>query len=155
MIPIRKEMEILDRYVELEEVRLKTPISLIYNVNNKIDVNTFVIPSFMIQPLIENVIWHGLAPQKRAGQITVKFEIKGEHLYIEIADNGVGISEKIEKEKTHSTEIVVKRLELLSKQYNTKFEFERENKRDEKGDIMGCVVSITIPKIILDEGTDR
>ena len=145
---IQQEMDMIDRYVKLEEVRLKKTIQLSYTIGSNVDINSSHIPSFIIQPIIENAVWHGLAKKEGVGSIQMKFSSNQEILTVKIIDNGKGISAELSpKKRSHSTDIVLKRLSLLSKQYNYSFRFNRINRVDEKNRILGCETELTLPQI--------
>lgn len=90
-IPLREELDTLKMYVELENERLKRKFEFNLSVEDQVDLGQEV-PSLMIQPYVENAIWHGLMPLegKRPGILDIKVFGRGDDLFIEIFDNGVG-----------------------------------------------------------------
>lgn len=116
---LSQEISHIDQYLELEDIRLEKKINVSWNIqpNVKVDITPF--PLFILQPLVENAIWHGLSsPAVEDPQI--KFDIAwfDDCLEIRIHDNGVGLQDpqrnKTQK-KHHSrgTAIVKERLSLL------------------------------------------
>lgn len=90
-IPLREELDTLKMYVELENERLKRKFGFNLTVDDQVDLEQQV-PSLMIQPYVENAIWHGLMPLegKRSGILDIKVLGTQNDLFIEIFDNGVG-----------------------------------------------------------------
>lgn len=89
-IPLRRELEFLDRYLEIEKVRFGPRL----HVQQEIDPETLdaQVPNFLLQPLVENAIRHGIAPHARPGRIDLRFRRRDDRLQVEVADNGAGLS---------------------------------------------------------------
>ena len=105
-IPITKEIELLELYVKLEHHRFKDKFEYSIVIDSTINVNDFNIPPMLIQPYIENAIWHGLRYKKEKGNLLVSMEqIDEETILICIEDDGVGR----EKSKRLKTENQLKR----------------------------------------------
>ena len=85
-IPFEKELEHMHNYVDLEQLRFGEKIILDENY----EYVNFVIPSLVMQPLVENAIKHGLLPKAGGGVIRVNTSRRGDGVLIEIADNGIG-----------------------------------------------------------------
>ena len=90
-LPLRREMDVVERYVAIEQVRFGDRI----RVETEIPADTAaaLVPNFLLQPLVENAIRHGLQPQSSDGLLKITARRDGEHLRIEVADNGVGLRE--------------------------------------------------------------
>lgn len=91
-ISLSKELEILNLYIGLEHYRFKDKFQYTLNVENNIDEDEFKIPPMLVQPYIENAIWHGLRykDENELGQLNVQFSQANENLKVEITDNGIG-----------------------------------------------------------------
>jgi two-component system LytT family sensor kinase len=89
-IPLRDELSFTDDYLAIEVVRFG-PEKL--RVEKHIDLDTLdvLVPSILLQPLIENSIKHGLEPRIHGGTVTVRSRMQGDRLMIEVSDDGVGI----------------------------------------------------------------
>lgn len=109
-ISLAQELDMLENYVELEELRLKEKITYSVLVDKTIDSENTFLPPLILQPFVENAIWHGLMhnKEKMNGLIKVSIQTEGLHLKCSIEDNGVGR----EKAKTMSTDAVGKRKSL-------------------------------------------
>ncbi len=90
-ITIEEEIARLVLYLESEKMRLDNLLE--YNIicNKDIDKKTFLIPTMLLQPLVENAIWHGIIPSERKGQVVIYFNRVENRLNITIEDNGIGI----------------------------------------------------------------
>lgn len=101
-IPITKEIELLELYVKLEHHRFKDKFEYSIVIDSTINVNDFNIPPMLLQPYIENAIWHGLRYKTEKGNLLVSMEQKDEEtILICIEDDGVG-REKSKKLKTEN-----------------------------------------------------
>lgn len=95
-ITLKEEVEFCQDYLSIEKARLDERLKVEWDIEAKL-MNT-VIPPFIIQPLIENSIKHGIHPQENGGRIIIKAEEKNSELKITVADNGSGISSRKLKE---------------------------------------------------------
>ena len=89
-IPLQKELEILKIYVELEHFRFKDQFEFDIKVDELIDEDDFTLPPMLIQPYIENAIWHGLRYKKESGKLLLELNQKNDNLLVTISDNGIG-----------------------------------------------------------------
>lgn len=120
LIPIDKEIESLQNYLELEQLRFNNKFDFTISKSNDIE-DDVVLPPLLLQPFVENAIIHGVIPKKEKGEIDISFSIKDESLICVIQDNGVGINQsKINKEnsvlahKSMAIDIIKKRLERIA-----------------------------------------
>jgi two-component system LytT family sensor kinase len=90
-IPLKKEIELLDLYTKLEHFRFQDKFDYSIDVDETIDVEEFQIPPMLLQPYIENAVWHGLRYKTEKGHlnITIRPNYKDE-LSITISDDGIG-----------------------------------------------------------------
>jgi sensor histidine kinase YesM len=86
LIPFRKELEHLEDYIVLEKVRFEDRIQFV----KELEVEEFLIPPLILQPIVENAIKHGLLRTKKGGTIKLKTKSEKDQIVIEITDNGVG-----------------------------------------------------------------
>lgn len=90
-VTLRENVEYLHAYLEMEQLRFKDSFSATVKVDAAIDDEEIVVPSLMIQPLVENAVWHGLLLKEGKKKITVRFSANGSHIICSIEDNGIGI----------------------------------------------------------------
>jgi sensor histidine kinase YesM len=90
LIPLRSEIGILREYVQIERVRLGT--RMVFSVDAREDALDILVPSMILQPLVENAIQHGIRQRREGGAIQLRAFSKGERLHLEVVDDGPGIS---------------------------------------------------------------
>jgi len=91
-ITVGKEMEILSKYIEIMQIIYKGNIEFIISVDPAI--KSCLIPSFILQPIVENSIHHGINPAEKGGVIKISGRAEDESLVFEVDDNGSGIQEE-------------------------------------------------------------
>lgn len=91
-ISLAEELELLALYIELERLRFDNKFSYHVHVSKNIDPKIYQVPPLILNPIVENAIWHGLLPvhQKRDARLTLDASIENGKLVIVIDDNGVG-----------------------------------------------------------------
>jgi two-component system LytT family sensor kinase len=92
-VPLRSELSFTDDYLDIEVVRFGADK---LHVEKEIDPNTLdvLVPSILLQPLIENSIKHGLEPRIHGGTVTLRSRLTGDRVIIEVADDGVGMGDR-------------------------------------------------------------
>lgn len=125
-ISLEEELNALSYYLEIEATRLGEDFTYRLEVASSIDTASVMIPPLLLQPFVENAIWHGLMPsdepeKKLAIRITQKNE---QLLEFEIEDNGIGLKKATEirnrstmRRKSHGMEITQRRIELFNRNY--------------------------------------
>ncbi len=88
-VPLREELDFTDDYLDIEVVRFGEKLRVVKEISP--DTLDIIVPSMLLQPLIENSIKHGLEPRISGGTITLRSRIADERLLLEIEDDGVGI----------------------------------------------------------------
>lgn len=123
LIPLGKELEMLTLYVELEQVRFKRTFEFEMKMPAAIDEHEIVLPPMLIQPLLENAIWHGLMPLKdRKGKLCLMFSTENKVLKIVIEDNGIGREQSLQAKMNvdhHSMalDLVKERIKMVKQLY--------------------------------------
>lgn len=150
-VSLEDEMLTLNSYIELESLRFKEKIQVKLHIDPDIDPETTFIPSMLLQPLIENAIWHGLLPKEQEGLLSISMQAKEDILECKIEDNGVGrersqaFKEKSSlKSRSLGLEITQERLKLLNKQV-TKQLFKITDLKDSFNKAIGTRVEIALP----------
>ena len=88
---LEQELAVVDDYIYIQQMRFDNRIQ--YEKNIEVDENTARIPSFTLQPIVENAFIHGVSSLEEGGKISIHVWEENAHLYIDVADNGVGIDE--------------------------------------------------------------
>jgi LytS/YehU family sensor histidine kinase len=100
-IPLSKELNLLELYIKLEHSRFPDKFDYRINIDEHLDIPSFQIPPMLLQPYIENAIWHGLRYREEKGMLEVSVRSKGDDtLEICIFDDGIGRKKSAEL-KTH------------------------------------------------------
>lgn len=145
-ITLSKELEALELYMELEQLRFEDQFEFDLKVEEGIDTATTKIPTLLIQPFVENAIWHGLRLRKeKGGQLQIRLYREAGALFCEITDNGVGREEAQKATRSHASKgssITSKRLELLMGDAN---HHEIIDLYDQEGNPEGTRVVLKLP----------
>jgi len=128
-IPLAKENQILKLYLNLEHFRFNSHFDFTFTIDPKINLDEHQIPPMLLQPFIENAIWHGLRYKKEKGHLDISFVQNTNYIDVFISDDGIGrqASMKIKttnQKKMKSTGIknIENRLELIRTVFKKKLE---------------------------------
>lgn len=144
-VPLMDEIHRLTLYLSLEKSRFERKLTFTIDVDQELkDANPFV-PGMIIQPIVENAIWHGILPSGNPGVITVR--VRGVHpIEVIIEDNGIGLeaarirNAKAHRHESRGIEITLRRLKFLSE----KNELHVEEIFDDQGNSLGTRAQILI-----------
>ena len=152
-----EEISYIKSYIVLQNIRRQYPIKLELNIGESIDINEYVIAPMLLQPIVENAILHGLSTIKKDGLILISIWEKGDVLYIEIKDNGIGRKEsqklkstEVQSESKHkslATQILKERLDVFNYLYKERSEFKLTDDI-RAGKVIGTKALLIVPKII-------
>ncbi len=119
-VTLEDELSMLEAYIQLESIRFKGKINYSIAVEDSIDQSAISLPSMVLQPFIENAIWHGLMHKKEPGNIHIKIHEEDDILKCSIEDDGVGREmalklkgESEQKTKSMGLKITEERLRLI------------------------------------------
>ena len=151
-IPLAKEIELLELYVKLEHNRFKDKFDYKIAIDKEIPLELFSIPPMLLQPYIENAIWHGLRYKKEKGNLNINMVyIDSESVEITIEDDGVGRQKSMEmktknqlKQKSKGMSTIKNRIKILNDMYKDKIGVVVE---DANPDGSGTKVIVTLRKI--------
>ena len=90
LITLESELESLELYLNLEALRFNYHFDYKISVPKDLDISALQVPPLILQPYVENAIWHGLMHKEEKGQLDVEVSEEGNHLYFKIRDNGIG-----------------------------------------------------------------
>lgn len=94
-ITIEEEVECVKSFLKIQEIRYGDVVNFVYDIDNEImDIK---IPKLILQPIVENSLFHGIVPKRNRGTIMIEMKDLGEYIRIKIIDDGVGMSEDILK----------------------------------------------------------
>ncbi|KOS08403.1 regulator of cell autolysis [Flavobacterium akiainvivens] len=148
-VTLGKEVENLTQYLELEHLRFKDKFRFEITVDQKLDVESVWVPNMIIQPHLENAIWHGLRYKDEKGLLKLDFTLKEKNLIVTVDDNGIGITKsnelKTHNQKAHTSRGITnthERMVLLNELHKTRMAFTVNEKEAPQS---GTVVTITLP----------
>lgn len=122
IIYLQEELNCLEMYLELEELRFEDKLKYELSVDESVDTEMIMIPTMLIQPYVENALKHGLLHKKGNGKLTISIQsATAEYIVCIIEDNGIGREKAFEikarKDKTYEsigTQVTQDRLDLLN-----------------------------------------
>jgi LytS/YehU family sensor histidine kinase len=139
-ISLTNEVELLRLYVELEHERFKDKFHYVFEVDETINTEQFQIPPMIVQPFIENAVWHGLCYKKEEGQLSIYFRDRGDHVEIEVSDDGIGRTKSQEiktvnqkKHKSSGMRNIENRTEMIRSLFRKKIDYEISDLSEGKG----------------------
>ncbi len=154
LISIYQEIESLRLYLELEAARLEERFEYSLVMDSSIEEMNYSIPPFIIQPFVENSIWHGLVNLDRPGWVQIDFRKEKNQLLVTVQDNGIG-RRQAQTNTRRSIDsdskgilLVADRLKVLSKLYNADMTFSITDLYSEQGEPMGTRVEIRLPALL-------
>ncbi len=93
-IPIAQDLKALELYMQLEALRMHNKFIYEIKVDDAIDQENTLIPPLILQPFVENSIWHGISQRECDGRIWISIRKEGNMINCIVEDNGIGISEQ-------------------------------------------------------------
>ncbi|WP_082482405.1 histidine kinase [Chryseobacterium sp. Leaf394] len=139
-IPFQQELDLLQNYLALEKTRFSDKFDYEIEVDENLNTQSLKVPGMLVQPFLENAVWHGLRYRTTKGFLKLKFEKSAENLKITIEDNGIGIEEskkqKTEHQKTRKgrgMKNTLERIALLNDLYKQNIECKIKDKPNSQG----------------------
>ncbi|MHB1178928.1 MAG: histidine kinase, partial [Daejeonella sp.] len=119
-IPLEQEIENIKIYLRLEQMRFNEHFSYQVKIDENVDTEDWMIPTMILQPLLENALLHGMMPSVLQGELLIELKLEDRNLIIIITDNGIGIENSMAlKEnaghKSRGMELIKKRITALSR----------------------------------------
>lgn len=154
-IPLQEELETVELYMNIENIRFNNEIDFSIEVDPEINTSLVKIPSLILQPFLENALWHGLSSKE--GEKIIRIEVRQAQrgfIHITIRDNGIGrtAAEKIKesrvlKRKSVGIAITKERLANFSKDYQNSCHVSMEDLVHPDGTPAGTLVTMRIPTV--------
>lgn len=139
-IPFQQELDLLQNYLALEKTRFADKFDYEIEVDESLNTQSLKVPGMLIQPFLENAIWHGLRYRTEKGFLSLKFEKNNDSLNIFIEDNGIGIEESKKQKTEHQKsrkgrgmKNTLERIALLNDLYKQSIECKITDKKEEPG----------------------
>ena len=155
-ISLWDEIKTLKTYIELERMRFRKGFDFDIELDPGIDLVQTMVPPMILQPFVENAIWHGLMHKENDRKLEIIFTLEGTELLCQIIDNGIGrkkagqIKSKSAARKSHGINITQSRLKQIRKKYS----LEIEDLYTDSGEAAGTKVCLQIPYKIESEIID-
>jgi two-component system, sensor histidine kinase YesM len=160
-VTLSNEVEQLKKYLDLEHLRFQDKFDFEILIDDNLDSETTFIPNMIIQPHLENAIWHGLRYLENKGFLSLKFELNNKKICVIIDDNGIGLSKSQELKtfnqmvhKSVGLDNTKQRISLLNDLYKTEISFIIKEKnfpnlspQSEQAKQTGTIVEIIFPLI--------
>lgn len=150
VVPLRDELSRLELYLELEALRFAQKFRYAVVIDPVIDLEEIVIPVMLIQPYVENAIWHGIMPKGGNGEVRIVVRKTPEsRLHISVEDDGIGIeAAKKHRSLLHTSrgmQIMQERLELISKMAQQPISIVIRELKNNAGQPCGTRVELELP----------
>lgn len=154
LISLEDELYSLNLYVEMEAMRFNSEFDYAIKTDPDLDTSAVFIPPLLIQPYVENAIWHGLMLKDGPRFLLLKIEKEHEYLQIIIEDNGVGRKRSMQmkapengQQKSYGMQITKDRIELINRTLGINAKVDLEDLADDSGGPAGTRVTILMPVI--------
>ncbi|MEZ4758086.1 MAG: histidine kinase [Flavobacteriales bacterium] len=153
-VTLSDELQALRLYLELEASRFDDKFSFHIHVDPSIDVDSTMIPPMLIQPYLENAIWHGLMQKDAGGELSLRIGREGQRLRIEVEDDGIGRAKAAEiksrsalKKRSMGMSITQQRLAMIEKQQGIRCDVQVEDLVLSDGEPGGTRITLMIPLV--------
>lgn len=158
LIRLDQEIAFLEEYLSIEKLRAGNQFDWRIEISDAVDTFDSEVPPMLLQPFVENAIWHGLSSKSTGGLLLIQFsQTENGDLICVVDDNGVGRKATEKQRRNQATQheskgqgITFTRLALYDKKYNTHSSVQIDDKLDEQGQACGTKVTLRIGKIDLD-----
>ena len=150
-LTIQEEVEILNGYLEIESLRFSHSFDYTISVDKLIEREYITIPRLMIQPFVENAIWHGLLPKAENRHLKIELiQHATNSIKCIIDDNGVGREATLQKElltnkKSLAIDLIEKRIAIINKFNTNKASLKIIDKKDMLGNSLGTTIILLLP----------
>jgi len=127
-ISLQKEQEILSLYLKLEHYRFRDKFDYEIDLDQNLNAESIEVPPMLIQPYLENAVWHGLRYKDTKGKLSLRIRKQDQNLVVEVCDDGIGRKKsaelKTENQKKHFSvglKNIGERLAIINKMYKTNY----------------------------------
>lgn len=150
-VNLKDELEALKLYIEMECLRFEKQFDYVVSVAKEIRLEEIEIPPMLLQPYVENAIWHGLMQKNTPGRLDLTFTRQNGSLHCTIEDDGIGReaarllkSKSATRHKSMGMRITDDRINMINRLYNTKTKVQVTDLKDAEGIAKGTRVELTI-----------
>ena len=157
LVALQSELDVLRLYIELESLRFTNGFNFDIAIDDSIDSESTLVPPLLIQPYVENAIWHGLLQKDDAGNLLINCIRRNDNLEIIVEDDGIGRmkaqelkSKSATARKSMGMQITNDRISLVQQALGIDAYVEIEDLNDGKGHPTGTRVKIVLPILLRD-----
>jgi LytS/YehU family sensor histidine kinase len=142
------ELETCKLYLQLENLRFNNEIQCHFSIDPALDLKTIDVPTLVLQPFIENAIWHGLMPKTGDRQLNISIKAEEDHVVCLIDDNGIGRDASLKNAKMNGhhnskgLQLTKERIQLMDKLHDTDTHLTIRDKFSVEGASLGTQVEI-------------
>ncbi len=154
LITLTDELKALELYIEIEKLRFDDGFTSQINISEELDTDDFFTPPMLVQPYVENAIWHGLMHKQETGNLVIAISQRSGRIEICVQDDGVGReasrrarSSDLEVNKSYGMQITSDRIELVKQSLEIDASVYVDDLHDHKGQACGTKVTISLPLI--------
>lgn len=149
-VPLQDDLKALHLYIQMEQLRMHYKFEYVIETDAAVDVTAVLVPPLLLQPFVENAIWHGFNDKKDKGMLRICISKEKELLNYVVEDNGDEKNEVIPaptslKQKSLGMSLTRERLDALNKTKNKKADFTLSDRRDSTGRYLGKRMELWIP----------
>jgi two-component sensor histidine kinase len=150
-ISVSDEIELLELYLQTEAMRFEQRFTYHFEVDEMLDPDEVVLPTMILQPFVENAIWHGLSKKTSGGRVVISFQKQNGSLACSVEDNGIGrqaAEAQKDRSKGHESKalaITAQRLKLLEKEENSPAHIEMIDLTNDENQASGTKVVLILP----------
>jgi tetratricopeptide (TPR) repeat protein len=151
-VSLKDDIQALELYMQLESIRLQHPFTYQFHIDENIDIENDTIPPLILQPFVENAIWHGLQYKPEPGHINIYLSKKDNALHAIVEDNGVGrnMSKQVAqpmliKKESLGMKLTEERLKVLNEVKKTKAQFSITDLFAKNNEAAGTRVQLLLP----------
>ncbi|CAH0235305.1 histidine kinase [Chryseobacterium sp. Bi04] len=148
-IPFQQELDLLQNYLALEKTRFADKFDYEVDIDENLNVQSQLVPGMLVQPFLENAIWHGLRYRTEKGFLKLNFEKVEQYVKVTIEDNGIGIEEskkqKTEHQKTREgrgMKNTLERIQLLNDLYKKNITCSVKDKENSSGVLVTIKINL-------------
>jgi LytS/YehU family sensor histidine kinase len=154
LISLESELESLELYLNLEVLRFDNHFEYKISVADDLDPSWLKVPPLIIQPYVENAVWHGLMHKEEKGQLDIEVSGEDNYLYVKVVDNGIGrrkaaelASKSATKQKSMGLKITADRIAMIRRANSDESVIKINDQVGPDGCAAGTEVIIKIPVI--------
>jgi len=152
-VSLAEELETMDLYMNIENIRFSNEINYYIHVDEKLDLTAIKVPPLVLQPFLENALWHGLSSKKGEKKVILSVSKPSKnYIEINIEDNGIGRkasakikAKKVIHKKSIGIELTIERLQNFIGGFQNQFSLNFDDLVDENQNSLGTKVALKIP----------